>query len=237
MNAAYDLDREPLSVSRSTEPVSYTNDGLYRPKNLIDGNGHTTTYSYNPNGWLSSVAYPNANISTGFDVVSFPSYDALGDALKRIDGRGIETDYTYSDPENLLTSISYPTSTSQNATYSHDQYGRISGVTDGAAASSSGPGIVPSYDDDDNTTSVQTTYIGQTSGTYLLTQAISYTYNPDSSTATMVTPAGSFSYGFDGDGRANALTNSVGPLQTSVVITTADGEELTVPVYALVEPR
>jgi len=207
VNTVFGLDGETLSVSGSTEPVSYTYDGLFRTKTLTDGNGHTTTYSYNTNGWLASAAYPNANTSTGFDIVSYPNYDALGDVLKRIDGRGIETDYTYTDPDNLLTNITYPSSPSLNADYGYDQCARVAAVTDGAAASATGPGIVPAYDDDDNTTSVQTTYIGQTAGTYLPTQTISYTYNPDGSTATMATPAGTFSYGYDGDGRPNTLTN------------------------------
>ena len=86
------------------------------------------------------------------------------------------------------------------------EYGRVSGVTNGAAASATEPGISTPYDDD-NETSVQTTYVGQTAGTYLPAQTISYTYNPSCSTASMATPAGTFSYGYDADGRPNSLTN------------------------------
>jgi len=35
------------------------------------------------------------------------SYDPKGNVLKRIDGRGIVTDYTYNDPESFLTSVAY----------------------------------------------------------------------------------------------------------------------------------
>jgi RHS repeat-associated protein len=207
VSTMYGPNEEVLSVSGSTEPVSYSYDGLYRVKTLTDGNGHSTTYNYNANGWLSSVDYPNANPTTGYDIISYPSYDALGDLLTRVDGRGIVTNYAYADPEGFLTAVTYPSSPGINASYSYDAYGRVSGVTDGAAASPTGPGILPAYDDDDDTTSVQTTYIGQTAGTYLPAQTISYTYNPDGSTATMVSPAGTFTYGYDADGRSNSLTN------------------------------
>jgi hypothetical protein len=56
----------------------------------------------------------------------------------------------------MLSSISYPATPSLNSSYTYDAYGRVSGVTDGAVASASGPGIVSTYDDDDDTTSVQT---------------------------------------------------------------------------------
>ena len=207
VNVTYGLDGETLSYSGSTEPTSYSYDGLRRLHTLSDGNGHATTYTYNTNGFLASVAYPNANATTGYDTLSFPSYDAQGNLLESIDGRGIQTDYTYGGPASMLSSITYPATTSLNSSYSYDSYGRVIGVTDGAAAAASGPGIVPSYDDDDDTTSVQTTYLGPTAGTYLPTQTISYTFNPDGSAATMLSPAGTFSYGYDGDERPSSLTN------------------------------
>jgi len=206
-NISYGLDGETLSLSGSTEPTTYGYDGLERLHTLTDGNGHTTTYSFNANSYLASISYPNANSGTGYDIVSFPSYNAQGDLLTRIDGRGIETDYAYADPDNLLTSVTYPATPSMNASYSHDGYGRVSGVTDGATAALVGAGIAPNYDDNDDVTSVQTTYVGATSGTYLPTQTISYNYNNDGSRASMVTPAGTFTYAFDGDGRLNSLTN------------------------------
>jgi RHS repeat-associated protein len=143
-------------------------------------------------------------------VWSFPSYDSQGDLLKRVDGRGVETDYAYSDPDNLITGVSYPATPSQNATYSYDAYGRVTGVTDGAVAAPVGPGIVLAYDDNDNVTGTQTTYVGQTAGTYLPTQTIGYTYNPDGSTASIQSPSGTFTYGYDGNGRSSSLTNPFG---------------------------
>ncbi len=206
-NVSYGLDGETLSYSGSTEPTTFSYDGLLRLRSLTDGNGHSTTYSYNANSYLASIAYPNANSTTGYDIESFPSYDAQGDLLERIDGRGIQTNYTNAGPDSMLSGVSYPASPSLNATYSYDGYGRLSGVSDGAVAAATGAGIVPSYDDDDDVISVQTTYAGPTSGTYLPAQTLSYTYNNDGSRASMVTPAGAFSYGFDADSRLNSLSN------------------------------
>jgi YD repeat-containing protein len=91
VNVSYGLDGETLSYSGSTEPTTYSYDGLLRLQSLTDGNGHTTTYTYNTNSLLASVAYPNANATTGYDIETFPSYDSQGNLLKSIDGRGVQT--------------------------------------------------------------------------------------------------------------------------------------------------
>jgi YD repeat-containing protein len=166
-NTSYGLDGETLSYSGSTEPTTFSYDGLLRLQSLTDGNGNATTYTYNANSYLASISFPNANATTGYDIESFPSYDAQGDLLERIDGRGVQTNYTHAGPDSTLPGISYPASPSLNATFTYDAYGRVSGTSDGATAAATGAGIVPSYDDDDDVTSVQTTYVGAAAGTYL----------------------------------------------------------------------
>src|SRR5580700_10879654 len=152
--SSYGPEDETLGVSGNTQPATYTYDALYRILTLTDGDSHTTDYAYNTQGYLSSVTYP------GSDEVQFPSYDKDGNPLERIDGRGIETDYTYSDPESFLTKINYVSHTSQDVYLGYDGFGRLSGMADATEGNSSTPGVVYSYDDNDGLTGIATTYSG-----------------------------------------------------------------------------
>ena len=187
---AYGLEGEPLSVSGSTaNAFAKTYDALYRIKTLADGNGNTTSYTYDSVGNLSQVSYP------GGDTVQFPSYDPSGLLLQRIDGNGVTTNYVYTDPEGMLTDIQYPASTARNAHFTYDGYGRRSGKTDITGSQSY------SYGDLDQLLSVSTTYTG------LAAKTISYSYYDNGSRAGMTTPVGSFSYSYDAAGRPVSLTN------------------------------
>jgi YD repeat-containing protein len=124
-----------------------------------------------------------------------------------IEGRGIVTNYVYNDPENLLTDVQYPATTNLNVKLTYDSYGRAATMSDGSSGYSSTSGHVYTYDDMDNQTSAQTNYQGATAGTLLPTQTLNYALNPDRSQKTMGTPAGTFTYGYDGDGRMLTLTN------------------------------
>ena len=94
----YGQEAEMLTTTGSTEPVAYAYDAAYRVTGLTDGNNHTTNYSYDAIGNMTLAAYPNANSSTGYDETQFSNFDNLGNATKRIDGRGVETDYVCNDP-------------------------------------------------------------------------------------------------------------------------------------------
>lgn len=183
------LEGELLSVTGNTEPVSYAYDGLYRLTTLTDAAGHITRYFYRPDGGLGSVLYP------GGDTIQLPSYDGAGNVLKRMDGRGVETDYVYDDPENLITDIQYPLNTAKNIHYTYDSFGRVATMTDGAGST------VYAYDDLDTITSVTRTYTGVPGKT------ITYSYYPDGNRASMITPAGTFTYGHDAVGRLTSVTN------------------------------
>lgn len=219
INYTYGPEGEQLSTSGSTEPSSLTYDALYRTASMADGNGHATHYYYNGRGYVDAVTYPgysgptpayNASTGTwsnvaGADSVRFPSYNNDGDALVRVDGRGVETDYAYGDPEDRFTNVHYvyPTGytggTAADVTLGYDAYGRKASMTDGAGATTY------AYDDDDHALSTTTVFSGLPVGSN--TFSLTYSYYPDGRRNTMTTPVGSFSYSYDAVGRLTELTN------------------------------
>ena len=186
---AYGAEGETLSVTGSTEPQTSVYDALYRMKTLKDGNLNSTNYAYNSAGYISSMVYP------GGDTIQFTSYDALGNILQRIDGRGVVTNFTYNDVENRLTDIQYPASNAINVHLTYDSYGRKSTLSDGVGSRT----VV--FDDKDSPLSIVTTF------TSLPGKTISYSYYPDGSIQTLGTPAGNFNYAFDAVGQVISLTN------------------------------
>ena len=196
---AYGLEGELLSVSGSTEPVSYSYDAQYRQKTLTDGGGHVTSYFYNAAGYLAQVVYPGAQttppttpLAAGTrDTTSFPSYDGAGHLLTRVDGNNVATTYTYADPQSLLTDITYPSGTIGAVHLAYDAYGRRSAMTDGTG------GQTYAYDDDDALTTKSVTWTG------FAAKTIAYGFYPNGSRKSMTADGRSFSYGYDGVGRMN----------------------------------
>ena len=206
----YGPEGETLGVSGSTEPVTYAYGAAYRLQAMTDGGGHTTHYFYDFAGYLDSLTYPgysgptpayNAatgqwdNI-TGGDSVRFPSHDADGHVLARVDGRGVVTSYTYNDPESRLTNIHYsnlPASVAAipDVSIRYDQYGRTTtlgnGVTQDAYGYASGT-LYPGYDDNDAPLNVQTTYYASDGVTALFSKALAYGYYPTAAAAACPRP-------------------------------------------------
>ncbi len=218
---AYGQEGETLGVSGSTEPVTYAYDAQYRLSVLTDGNGHATHYYYKQQGELDAVTYPGyagpapvynattddySNI-TGVDSLRCPAYDVNGNMLRRIDGNGVETDYTHNaDPESLLTNIhyvypqGYTGGTTGDVSLAYDAYGRRAGMTDGTGNQSF------AYDDLDDPLSVTTTYTG------LAAKTVSYRYYPNGSRQSMTTPVSAiaYNYTYDAVGRMTGMTNPYG---------------------------
>jgi RHS repeat-associated protein len=207
---SYGPEGETLYRTGCTQPYSVTLDPLYRIKTAADGLGNLTKYYFNKRGYPDATTYPGYtgplpsynSVTDSYDNVAGPdslrysSYDAQGNPLQRIDGRGIITNYQYSDAESQLTNVSYPNSSSYNVVLSYDAYSRISAITDGTGSRSF------SYDDHGSTTRVTTSYTG------LSAQSITYAYYPDGSRKSMTLPDGTgFQYSFDAAGRPAGIVN------------------------------
>ncbi len=189
----YGPEGESLTRTGSTQPVSETYDAMYRVATVTDGDGDSTHYTYNSQGYPATVAYP------GGDTVTFTSYDNDGHLLQRVDGRGVVTNYVYNDPESNLSDIQYPATPAINVHLTHDGYGRVTAVSDGTGSQAI------TYDDLDNKVEDDTTY------TNLPQETISWNYNPDGSRSTLNIPGGgTFSYTYDAGGRLTGLTNTTG---------------------------
>jgi YD repeat-containing protein len=102
---------------------------------------------------------------TGTDSMRYASYDAVGDVVTRIDGRGVITTYSYGDPENKLTGVTYNVSgtsvpSQPNISLAYDGFGRLAildnGITRTLRGYTSGGAVYAGYDDDDRLLNVQT---------------------------------------------------------------------------------
>jgi len=203
VNYTYGPEGEKLSESGSTEPVNSTYDALYRMMILKDAALHTTSYFYNPAGYLNQVVYPGAQATPPTtplppgspDTVSFLKYDADGNLLARVDGNNITTTYGYTDAESLLTDVTYPSGTIGAVHYAYDTYGRRSTMTDGTG------GQTYAYDDTDTLTQKNVAWTGFPAKT------LAYGFYPNGSRRSMTADGRVFSYSYDAVGRMNRLTN------------------------------
>jgi RHS repeat-associated protein len=229
----YGLDTEGAGVNNkySLEPqVQVQYDGRYRVTQIADGNGHTTQSTFDPAGNLTSIQYP------GKDSITFPAalpgggggYDAAGNLMKQIDGRGVAMSLTRAygpTGDARVTNVGYvapalppgasPTSnpplviSNPSITPIYDAYGRVSSLSDGAGT------YAYTYDDLDEVTSVTTTYNNVTApGTKLPPQTVSYSYYANGERYTMSLPSfsgetngGAFTYAYDADGRPTSIAS------------------------------
>lgn len=188
---------EELGRSGSLQPYSATYDAMYRPVAVSDGNAHATQFFYTTAGYAWKTVYPNG------DVTQYTSFNSLGQPTSRTDGRGVVTNYSYTDVENKLTDIQYPASTSLNVHQSYDSYGRMTGQTDGAGSHAF------TFDDLDKKTTDTVTYTGLSAAT------LTYGFYPDGSRSSLTLPDGTyFSYLYDAVGNLSQLTNPSGQVWT-----------------------
>lgn len=98
------------------------------PLTETDGEGHTTTYTYNATtGLLESITQPNPG--TGAPVTTF-TWNGLGQRLTRTDPTGIVLRYTY-DGENYLDTVTNAYGTLNLTTsLDYDAAGNVTSLTD-----------------------------------------------------------------------------------------------------------
>ena len=194
----YGKEGEQLGATGDLNPVATAYDALYRPKTLTDGNSHATQTTYAQAGYTQQSQLANG------DVYKATAWDANGNVLIRVDGRGTTVNYTYNDPESRLTDIQYPATPALNVHVDYDQYGRAYHETDNAGSKTA------NFDDLNLPTSLSTTYLNAARTGNLPVLSLTYGYNPNGSRSSLSTPGGSFSYGYDGRGLPNSLGNPYG---------------------------
>ena len=130
---AYDADHDLQTISApansSLGQRSYTWDDFARLATATDGNGNTTTYSYDMLDRITAVAY-----SDGTPTVRY-TYNIQGKVTKRVDGSGTTT-YGYDDLGYLLSVAN--TATGTTVTYTYDRAGALASTTDGNGTTSYG---------------------------------------------------------------------------------------------------
>jgi RHS repeat-associated protein len=190
------------------------------------------TYTYDTlSRMLSSTEpEPGNGTCTNSAHTTYYYYTASGGGLcsgnsasvcRRTDGRGITTTYTYNDPLNRPTGMSYSDGTTPTVTYSYDQTtynnltitngkGRRTGMSDGSGTTAW------SFDANGNILTEKRTIAG-------VTKTISYAYNGDNSLKKLTYPSGrvvNFTVGnaerttsaIDGNGAQYVLAPSSGPM-------------------------
>jgi len=185
----YGHEGELLQVKDSPEGVQQTYDGRYRVTSIIDNRNSATSYTYDAVGNLTAVVYPNHHATDAFDRMAY-SYDADNNLITRVDGNGVETDYSLDPMDSLLQTIHYPGGQLPNVSFSYDAYGRRLSMTDQTGSKSY------TYDDLDNLLTQTTSF---TNGPQ--NQTFTYHFFPNGSRKQMVTPLGAFGYQYDGLGR------------------------------------
>jgi RHS repeat-associated protein len=127
----YDADEELTKVTNpdtTTETYAYDGDG--NRLTYTDGNSHTTTYTY------TDPAYPNA-VTSSEDADSRTTtytYNSLGLRATMVDPSSRTTTYSY-DADQRLSGVSYSDGVTPNVTYSYDNDGNRTQMTDGTGTS------------------------------------------------------------------------------------------------------
>jgi RHS repeat-associated protein len=195
---SYDAEGRTLSVTGSTEPVSFVYDGAGRILERYDGNNNLqSAYIYDGRGLLAAEQKPVGSITHERAY----GYDSSGRVTQRVDRTvgtttgQIVANYSYLDDDGLLTAIEYPDASSRDVSLEYDGYGRLSSRSDSTGTQEY------SYGDLDQILSVTTTYTG------LSAKSVSYSYYPDGSRDQLTTPAGTFSYLYNAAGDPTSLTN------------------------------
>jgi RHS repeat-associated protein len=238
----------PWTVS----PSSYPTQAAYQ-----------TTKSYNSVGQLVSTTSPATAAAPNGATTTF-TYDAYGDLVTSTDPNGVTTTVGYATPGGQVASLAYSGSAAHSVSYTYDAQGTRTGMTDATGTSSyshdpfgeltsvtngAGQTVSYAYDADGNTTGI--TYPLPASATWATSQTVGYGYDhagrltsatdftghqiaitpsPDGqpSAEALGSTGDTISYTYDAAGGASAiaLANSSSTLQSFTYSDAPDGEIL-----------
>jgi len=108
------LNRLSTVTDAGGNPASMTYDSQDRVVNVTDQRGLPTDYLYDGFGNLKQMSSPDTGVTTY-------TYDKAGNRLRQTDARGVVTNYSY-DALNRLKTVTYPANTTENITYTYDNW-------------------------------------------------------------------------------------------------------------------
>jgi RHS repeat-associated protein len=181
----------------------------------VDGNGHTSSWGYDPDSQMVSQSEP---VASGQSISTTFAHDPVGNRTRFTDGRGTPFLTTYNSwnlPEKRteVSTTAYPNPADRTWTAGYDVMGRI--------ATLNAPGGVSrtrGYDVRGNLTSESG------SGAEASTAARSFGYDGDDRVTTASTPSGNDTFAWDD--RA-LLTGTTGPSGTATFTYNGDGRMAT----------
>lgn len=194
-----------ITPSLQEANTHYTYDAQDNLASVTDARGHTTSYSYDDLGRLLKVTSPDTQV-TRYE------YDSAGNVVKKIEtnlaeqgSANVETDYSY-DAASRLTSIHFPSDSSQDITYVYDNRsdgptltngkGRLVKITDASGVT------YFSYDPAGNLTNETRVQDG-------VTLALSYGWDENRNLLSMTYPSGrTVTYTYDTNDRPTQVLMS-----------------------------
>ena len=179
----------------------YQYDGLGNITTITDGLGLIYGFTYNALNLLTAASDPAGTTSY--------IYDSTGHLMQRTDRNGVITSYTYDNDGRLAQELR---PNNDVTTYRYDPIGRLT------EADNLGSELNFSYDDADNLVdeALCAPQVGGATCTpsgppsSLPTVSLAYTYFADNQTASVTGKDGLTAYGYDPNGRLNAVTDAAG---------------------------
>src|SRR5437667_11236172 len=187
-------------------------------KSITDAMGRVTCFQYTTQGWLSETDFQAGVGCTNTTIHETYTYDALGNLQFKTDRKGQQINYYYDSANQLNFKGWQYANPANNVTYHYDVANRLTSVDDGGYTGA----YSFIYDNMDRLSEADVAY-SFLSGTY----RVNYTYDAASNLKTMqdpqagqntynydvlnrlyqlISPAGTFGFGYDFDSRRTSLT-------------------------------